>query len=159
MDSIRSWAFSVCAAMVTCGVARMILPKGSMQKVFSVTVSAFFLCCLIAPAISGSALPEVSVIEYSQEEIERRAKALEEAVASQTDKVMEWNIEKIVSEKLAGMGIKEIDIAINISTDGQNGPAVERVDITLPKEHEARHEAILLELRNDLKLKIYLGYE
>ncbi|MDR2932906.1 MAG: stage III sporulation protein AF [Oscillospiraceae bacterium] len=158
MDGIRQWAFSACVAMVTCGIARLILPKGNLQKVFSITVSVFFLCCLLLPIAVEFPNIQIQTETYSQEEIERRAKALTDMVGSQTGRAAEDNIKKIIAEKCAEMGIKYMDITININTNGQNGPEIESVDVTLEKAHEYRHDAIHRELANSLGLKVRLGY-
>ena len=51
MEGIKQWAFSVCAAMVACGLCQMLLPKAGMEKIFRMTVSIFFLCCLLSPIV------------------------------------------------------------------------------------------------------------
>lgn len=53
MEIIRQWAVSICFAAVVCAVVMMIVPPGSTEKVFRITVSAFFICCAVLPIINN----------------------------------------------------------------------------------------------------------
>ena len=53
MEIIRQWAVSICFAAVVCAIVMMIVPPGSTEKVFRITVSAFFICCAALPIISN----------------------------------------------------------------------------------------------------------
>ena len=49
MEAVRQWAFGLCAAAVACALAQLVLPGAGMQRVFRITCSVFFLCCLLSP--------------------------------------------------------------------------------------------------------------
>lgn len=157
MDSIQQWAFSICVAMVACGIARMLLPNSGLSKIFSITVSVFFLCSILSPALLRNPSLQIQIEEISREEMERRAQNLTNTLNIQSETALVYRLEKIIAEKLSETGIKYTDIAININTDGQE-PSVESVDITLDHSHEEDHESILRELQNTLGLPVRLGY-
>jgi hypothetical protein len=56
------------------------------------------------------------------------------------------------------MGINYVDIAINITTNGQHEPTVESADITLDAVHEPQHQQIRAALAETLGFEVYLGY-
>lgn len=158
MEGVRQWAFSVCTAMVACGIAQLVMPKSNMEKMFRVTVSVFFLCCLLSPVVIRSPDLLIQVEEYSREEIEARAAKLTAVVDAQSQSEAKAQVEKIIADKLVKMGIKYRSITININTNGQSGQEIESVDIELDVQHERDHEKILAALRGEMGLKIRLGY-
>lgn len=80
MDSVRQWAFGICAAAIACALAQLILPKSSMQRVFNITCGVFFLGCLLSPVVLPSASVELTPPESVQRRIEEKAGRLESAV-------------------------------------------------------------------------------
>ena len=158
MDALKQWAFSICCAMVACGMAQLLLPKSGMERIFKLCVSVFFLCALLSPILLASPELRISVEEYSQEDIQRRAARLEELVESQAERAAGESLEKIVADKLLEKGIKYSSITININTSGQNTAQAPMATIILDREHESRHEAIHRELTAELGLEVRLGY-
>lgn len=158
MEAVKTWAFSVCAAMVACGLAQMVLPRGSMEKVFRMTVSVFFLCCLLSPVVLRDPGLRIEVREYAQQDIDRRAQRLADEAAAQAGTGAEGELRKIIAEKLAGMGINYRDITINMNISGQSAPEAIQVDILLDKAHEREHREIHDALEEALGVQVRLGY-
>jgi len=154
MEGIRVWAFSLCAAMAACGISRMILPKSNLQKVFGITVSAFFLCVILSPAILSYPDFKLQAEESALPDIRRRAEALAGAADSQAEQAGLMSVEKIIREKLSEMGINGGDAAINIITNGQHV----RADIVLDNAYEDGHEQIRENLSRALGFDVRLGY-
>lgn len=159
MDAIKQWAFSICAAMVAAGLAQMLLPKSGMEKIFRTTVSIFFLCCLLSPIVLRDPGLRLELQEYSQSEIDARARRLTKTIDSQTGEAMQWQLEKIISEKLSQMGINYHQITININNNGQSGQEIQSVEIILDRVHEKDHQKIHAELARALGLTVRLGYK
>lgn len=158
MSGIKQWAFSVCAAMIACGIAQMILPRGGMEKIFRVTVSVFFLCCLLSPVVIRSPDLRLELSEYSQADIQRRADRLNQVVQGQTGDSIRWQLRKIIAEKLGEKGINYHDVTINISINGQSEPQVDSVKILLDPVHKQEGENIRAALERELGLDIQLAY-
>lgn len=155
MQAIQQWAFSICAAMVACGLAQMLLPPSNMEKVFRTTVSVFFLCCLLSPMLLRGSELRFELEEYTQADIEQRAARLTGEVDRQAGAAAGEDLKKIVEQKLAQMGINYLDIAININTNGQSAEDTARVDILLDTALEPEHDRIrsqLEELGMDIRL-------
>ena len=83
MEEIRQWAFGICAAAVACGLTQMILPKSSMQRVFGITSSVFFLVCLLSPVALVPLTLDITTQEEFQQEADRRADRLRLMVEEQ----------------------------------------------------------------------------
>ena len=158
MESLQAWAFSVCSSMVACGLAQMILPKGSMQKIFQVTVSVFFLCCLLSPIVLRAPELRVEAQTYTQEEIERRAEKTQEVARMQSQRVVQKEIRQIIAEKLADMGINARDITINISSDERQKEEIWEVTLLLSKTDETKHRKIVQELEKALGVAVHVRY-
>ena len=158
MNGIREWAFSACAAMAVCGIARMVLPAGNLQKVLNITISVFFMCCLLSPLALRTG-GNIELNWYSQEESEKLAQQLMLGINAQANNAAEAAIEKIISEKLLDMGINHTGITININTNGQNDAQIENINIRLPEEYEERNTEIQDRLENAMGMKIQLVYD
>jgi len=159
MDAIRQWAFSICSAMVACGIAGLILPRGNLEKMFRLSVSVFFLCCLLSPVLLPKSALRFDLKEYTQEDIQERADAVTRVAEDQSLEAARENLEKIIGEKLGEMGIKYRVITINIITNGQSDQIVDTVEIVLDRQHEREHQQILSDLKETFDLDFRLGYE
>lgn len=159
MTGVRQWAFSVCCAMVACGLAQLLLPKSSLQRVFKLCVSVFFLCCLLSPVLLRSPELRIEIREYAQEDIERRAQRLTDIVEKQSGAAAESEIRKIVEDKLLEMGINQSRITIHINTNGQNEAEGVLVEIILDEALEQEHDKIWEGLSASLGIEVRLGYE
>lgn len=158
MEALQTWAFSVCAAMVACGIAQIVLPKGSMEKVFRITVSIFFLCCLLSPILLRGPALEIEVQAYAQEEIVQRAEKLQQEAILQTQQMAQKEIRQIIEEKLADMGINARDITINISSGGQQETEMLEIELLLNKADEMAHHKIVQELEKTLGVVVHVRY-
>jgi len=159
LNGIREWAFSACAAMAVCGIARMVLPAGNLQKVLNITISVFFMCCLLSPLALRTGGINIELNGYLQEESEKLAQQLMLGINAQANNAAEAAIEKIISEKLLDMGINHTGITININTNGQNDVRIENINIRLPVEYEERNTEIQDRLENAMGMKIQLVYD
>lgn len=118
MEAVRSWAFSVCSAVICGAVLNMILPEGSAQKTYKAVFCVFFLCILVAP-LSELKIPDFDSLAKNIEGIENEAvednefreisvSVIEDAVIADTKAIL--NDEDVV--------LKDISIKINISESG-----------------------------------------
>lgn len=158
MDSVKQWAFSLCAAMIACGIAQMLVPKASLEKIFSLVISVFFLCCLLSPLLLRAPGISIEIKEYTAEQMEEKARALSDVVGRQQSGAEAEAVEKIIAEKLARMGIKYYSIAIDITTDGQSENAC-IATVVLDKVHSQDHDRIAEQLERELGIDFRLGYQ
>lgn len=159
MAEIKTWAFSACAALIAGGIAQMLIPKSNMEKIFKLTVSIFFLCCLLSPFIIMR--PDL-MLDFSQEsayEMEQKTEELDKILQEQSMVAYKASIEKIIIDKCAQMGIKHKSITINIYNEGQSDTPVIDVELILDISHQQEHKEIKEEFEKFLELKVLLGYE
>ncbi|WRS28150.1 stage III sporulation protein AF [Oscillospiraceae bacterium MB08-C2-2] len=159
MEAVKEWAFSLCAAMVACGIGQMVLPKSNLEKLFRLTVSVFFLCCLLTPFFLRGPGLALDVEIEALPDIGERAARLEQVLEEQSQRQITTSMEKIIQDKLQKMGINYHTITINITTNGQNDTQVDGVKLTLEKQHQASGPLIQKTLENELGLAVELEYQ
>jgi len=154
MFAIKQWAFSLCAAMIACGIARMLLPKSSMEKMFRMVVSVFFIGCMLSPFILRNPALIFDPPDETRREIAQLSRRLSAVADEQALRIAKQNLERMLHENLKEKGIKVHAVTININTSGQNISA----DIVLDRAHEARHENLVEGLRSEFGFAVRLGY-
>ena len=158
MGAVRQWAFALCAVMVACGMAHMLLPKSNLEKMFRMVISIFFLCAVLSPVILGA--PEIffEAPALSQAEISERARRVEEVADRQTINMARKGLEETIAAKLSGRGIKVHDVTINIITNGQNAIELESAVIILDRGEQPRQMEITAELERELGCPVTLQF-
>ena len=119
MEEIRQWAFGICAAAVACGLTQMILPKSSMQRVFGITSSVFFLVCLLSPVALVPLTLDITTQEEFQQEADRRADRLRLMVEEQQKDAISESVRLAAADLLEDMGVEYRKIYINVHEDGE----------------------------------------
>lgn len=98
----------ICAAAIACGLAQLALPKSSMQRVFNITSSVFFLGCLLSPI----ALPSIDLTVTPQSELQRRIDEkiarLSDAANEQTNMAASEGVRLAAMKTLADMACRLI---------------------------------------------------
>lgn len=129
METVKSWAFSVCAASICGAVLNMILPEGSAQKTYKAVFCIFFLCVLIAP-LSELKIPDFDSLAESVNETKTEdmtENEFSESYISAMEKAVIADTKAVLSEN--GITAKDISIKINISGDG--GIDINKFTLTL----------------------------
>ncbi len=158
MEGLHEWVFSICAAMVVCGIALQIMPKSNLAGIFKLVVSVFFLCVLLSPIIIRFPNASLEIEEKSNQIAQEKAESLQRVIDNQTQSAASKSVEKIIAKKLQQMGIKYHGLTINITTNGQSETDA-AVEIILDEEMRPNHEKIAAELKNALQMDVLLGYE
>ncbi|WP_368233990.1 stage III sporulation protein AF [Anaerotruncus rubiinfantis] len=159
MESIRQWAFGICAAAIACGLAQLILPKSNMQRLFNITSSVFFLSCLLSPLALAPISLDLESAEEMQREVQRRAKNLTSAVEEQTGEIASESIRIAAADRLAEMGIEYQKIYVNIHADDENGISISECEVELDESYLPRHDEIRTALMERLGVNVLIGYQ
>ena len=159
MDSIRQWAFGVCAAAIACGLAQLVLPKSSMQQVFNITSSVFFLGCLLSPIAFSAIDVELIPQEEIQRQVEERAGRLSEAVEQQQEELATESVRLAAAETLDEMGIPYQKIYINVHVDEEDGISISECEVQLEDSYRPRHDEIYTALKDRLGVTVHIGYQ
>ena len=162
MEELKQWAFGICAAAIACGMVQLILPKSSMQRIFQVTASVFFLGCLFSPlALSLPDLPDLKVEqEQLQRQIEEKSERLKNVAAEQEQEIAIESLRRGAAETLAALGVEgERKIYIN-THEGEDGRiSISECEVTLESRWLPRHDEIRVALINRLGVAVVIGYE
>ena len=159
MNSIRQWAFGICAAAVACALAQLILPKSSLQRVFNVTCSVFFLACLLSPVVFSPLTLDLAAQDDIQREVQERAQRLEAAVRDDSEQRASESLRKAAGELLEDMGIDWYKIYINVHEDDEGGISISECELTLRESYVPRHAEIRQKLIDRLGVNVLIGYE
>ena len=159
MESIRQWAFGICAAAIACGLAQLILPKSNMQRLFNITSSVFFLSCLLSLLALAPISLDLESAEEMQREVQRRAKNLTSAVEEQTGEIASESIRIAAADRLAEMGIEYQKIYVNIHADDENGISISECEVELDESYLSRHDEIRTALMERLGVNVLIGYQ
>lgn len=158
MESIRQWAFGICCAAIACGLAQLLMPKSSMQRIFQITTSVFFLSCLLSPiAIS---LPSLDVIppEEIMQEIDEKSERLDSIAKEQGHDLATESIRHAAEDTLMDFGIKPNKIYINVHDDGDGGITISECELELDNSYLPQHDEIRAALHKALGVDIRIGY-
>ena len=156
MEVIKGWAFALCAALIAGSMLRILMPGGNMQRVYSLTLSVFILCVILAPFFTNRPELRIEVNTHAVQEAVARAQILEDLVQEQSIRAAAYGVEKIVVSKLSEMGINHRGVTINMNYDGQNGHARLEAEILLGDEWQKEEERIVRELEEALKFPVAL---
>lgn len=159
MEGIRQWAFGICAAAIACGMAQLLLPKSSMQRVFNITSSVFFLGCLLSPMMFSVALPDIPARDEIQREVERRSDSLSSVMEERTGEQASESLRQLARQTLERMGITPQKIYINVHDDGENGISISECEVELSESEFPRHDEIRAALMQSLGVNVLIGYK
>ncbi|MCI8496907.1 MAG: hypothetical protein HFE85_01485 [Clostridiales bacterium] len=133
MEALKNWAVSICFAGIAAAVAQMLFPAGSMQKVFRIAVSAFFLCCFVSPLLSIGPSLELSIPEI-RGEADSTAEALEQEIERQLQASVEAKVKSLIEDAIAAQKIKPQKIIVRMDTGEDGGIVMKQVTIVLEKK-------------------------
>ena len=159
METVRTWAFSLCAAAVVGAIAELIAPQGDTKKILKVCVSAFFLCCLFSPVIGllnaapasiGEELPDTVMYDgtgYGEELFERQVLS---AFAE--------NIGRIAREALEESGIAAEEISVRVNIDGDSCISISEIEVTLGEELRTQELRAISAVEKRIGIRPKIGF-
>lgn len=131
-ESIYICAASLCCSLVACAVIRIILPSGNTERIMTVVLSVFVLCCLFGPLVD---LIGNSDFGFSEEDL---IVSEEAAVLIQDDVVIEETakyINEYINGILVSKGIENSEIKTVLSKNNEGGIYIKEVNIYLNKAY------------------------
>ena len=133
MQSIYICAASLCCCLIVCALLRMIVPSGNTQKIMSVVMGVFTVCCLLSPLYEigkNFNFPKVNCISYEIEE------KLQEQIDSEVMKTTAEYINEYVNSLLYTRGISDAQIKTTLSVSDEGGIYIKDMNIYLYKKSE-----------------------
>ncbi len=116
MESVKSWAFSVCCAAIAGGIMNILLPKSNLQKIYKTIFCVFFLCVILLPVMRIKTPnenffefdSEYNGVFYKNEFTDNSERFIENKIIESTEIFLRDN----------GIHCKDISAKVNISDDG-----------------------------------------
>lgn len=160
MEAVRQWAFSICCAAVAGGMAQILAPDSSLQKVFRITLGAFFLCSLIYPFLTMAPQIVDNFEDFAGSEPDYIAQDISDRLGDLMVDEIEAALASQAAKKLDEMGINDPAITIYINTEAPGGIAPEDIvaEIELDKAYEPRHDQLIQTLEYQLGIDVKIGY-
>lgn len=158
MDQVTGWVLTICSGVLICGVVSVLVPSASMEKVMSLVLGLFLLCCFLLP--TGIDFSDFNLSLDSPEEI--RNQVADETTNFFLDSALkssEEEISAIIYKQMKEYGIKEDEIEIYIkSEEALDGEKEIVVEIGLPERIKERHDVIHKTLEYELGVTVRLEY-
>jgi len=131
-NSIYVCAASLCCSLVACAVIRIILPSGNTERIMTVILSVFVLCCLFKPIIDIVKNINLSLNEDHFNVTEESITVLQdERVIEETAKYLN----EYVNEILVSKGVENASIKTILSTNENRGIYIKELNIYLDKDN------------------------
>lgn len=157
MESLADWAISLCATGVAIFLCEMLLPEGSMAKIFKIAASVFFLSAILGPLLSGFGAGTFSdLAEPYSIASDTAEKAAESVVISSFEANLEDELSSGLREE--GFPISGIEVKVSLQEDGVT-LVIDSVTIWLPEQGSADPAAVSETVRELSGLEPKILYE
>ena len=159
MDEVRQWVFTICCGTLLCGVVSVLLPGKGTERLMSMILGLFMLCCFLLPAGISPELPEID-LPTAESARSQAARELTDYFLQDTLRRSEKELADAAAKELQEYGINEKDIQIYIETDESEDGSILglTVNITLPAEAREYHRELVRILEYELGAQVRLEY-
>ena len=159
MESVRTWAFSLCVALVAGGICHLLVPNKSMEKIFQLVASSFFLCCVLAPFLSGT-LPlledlEVEIPQESVSAVETLTDTMEDQVLTLTRQNLEQQLDDCLQEE----GIDPLEIEVSIHAEEDSSIRLDQIVVTVSQSQRPNSGTIRSRTKELLGMEPVVYYQ
>ena len=159
MDEVRQWVFTICCGTLLCGVVSVLLPGKGTERLMSMILGLFMLCCFLLPAGISLELPEID-LPAAESARSQAAGELTDYFLQDTLRRSEKELADAAAKELRQYGINGKDIQIYIEThESEDGRVLGlTVNITLPAEAREYHRELVRILEYELGAQVRLEY-
>lgn len=152
MDSVRSWALTICFACVLGSIFAMIFPENSSKKMLNMIISMMILCVIFKPIASlGEFVFKLDESSFEASQYENSE--LENQIASDAEKIYSSYLTENLGRILTENNINYENIIINMDTCEDYSISIGQVEVIVKSEDVGHTEQIKKLLRD------YLGTE
>jgi len=153
LEAIKNWALAVCVAAVAGSLAHLALPSGGTQRIYKITISLFFLCCILSPIMTGAFNGEFQIEMGTQPQTEYRTDALKDTMEKQVQDSFAASIQDLAREELIAIGVQPQEISINVNTNDESGIFITEIILSLHAEDQNKQAEIESRITQKLGLK------
>lgn len=154
MDAIKAWAMTLCFAAVAAGMAGIIAPHGSMEKIYKFVISIFFLACLLVPVFSirQIRLPEISTDDSAASFVGYGAESM---VRQQQEQAVKGRLTQMITGCFAKYQVKPISTEIELS-ENQDGLGAGAITIVVSKGDYSKKDQLTGACKTQLGLDVQI---
>lgn len=152
MDSVRSWALTICFACVLGSIFAMIFPENSSKKILNMIISMMILCVIFKPIASlGEFVFKLDESSFEASQYENSE--LDNQIASDAEKIYSSYLTENLGRILTENNINYENIVINMDTSEDYSISIGQVEVIVKSEDVGQTEQIKKLLHD------YLGTE
>lgn len=129
MEAVRSWLVSVVTVSMLLSLARLLTPKGSVQKIASFTGGLILLLALLRPLMEVEFSKLIADIEVHRTDIAQRRDQLAEDAEKQLERSIAERTSAYISDKAEALGA-EVSVRVKTSPSSEGIPLPAEAEIT-----------------------------
>ena len=154
IEIIKEWTMTMCVTAVAGALAGMTAPKAGVGKIFKITLSTFFLCCMIMPffsardTISFDFSNSGTDYQVSDDEIDEM---LREQTLFNAKNIIESDLNEYIEEKTDFSPLK-IDVIMN--TEDESEIYISEVTLTVSEQSYAGIKSIENDIKEDFQIDV-----
>lgn len=149
-SSVFICAASLCCCLMVSALVRMIAPSGATNKIMSVVISVFTLCCLFSPVVDLVSNFDVSAYEYEADVISKNlSDEYDEEVIQYTTQYISGYVSTLLES--AGYDVKQVKTQVTVNNE--KGIYISSIDIYLYEVTSAQRIEIENMLKSELSVK------
>lgn len=153
---MKEWAFSICLAVISGCIVRIISPNGGMGKIINFSMSVFLLSCIFSGLVFKDPCVNLDFsINDEMMNVDERLKTLKE---QKTLGAVENKLKEIMMQDLLLKGIKNPKISININTNDKSSILINQVEIFVDKGEEKNEDMIKSYIEEKYKVIPHIIY-
>lgn len=141
LESVRSWALTVCCACVLGALFAMLFPESSSKKLLNMMISLMIVCVMFQP-MSDVAKWVVHWEPASFSASSYRNDALEYEVESSAKRIYAAYLEQNLERILDGSGISYERIVVTMDNSDDGCISIGQVEVMVKEKDEAQCEQI-----------------
>ena len=158
MEAIRDWALAVCVAAVAGSIAHLASPTGATQKIFRITVSVFFLCCMLSPILSGALSGDFQFDVELTPQTNSNTDEMQSTMEQQITDSFTASLRRLVEDELEEQGVQAEEISININTGEDGGISIREIVLLLKAEDQNKQAGLMGGIKAKLGIEPVIEY-
>lgn len=151
MEGLQSWATAVCLAALAAGMAGIVAPHGSMEKVYKFAVALFFLCCVLTPLFGLKSVrlnPSAAALASSG------TSSMADVVNQQKAEQSRQALADLVTRTFQKYGVTPVSVQVSVAADPKGAISVGGVTAVLKKTDFQRADSLRQSVGNELGMSV-----
>ena len=149
---MKTWAAEICAFAVAAGMLRMLVPKGSVVRIYRLVLCSVMLCVVLGPLLK--LFPQLSHALTQSSSPHAPSSSFSEAVQEQSLEAMQESLTSLAAQTLEKASIPYMDISVLLTVTEDNEVALAKLEVTLPTSSSATQAKEVLKEKLGLEAEV-----